>query len=59
MLSRRLHVMSEIKQYLHNKQKQKEALLQQLLEGKLTKRQYGRAANAVDLSEHTLQQLNQ
>ena len=51
--------MSEIKQYLHNKQKQKEALLQKLLEGKLTKKQYGRAANAVDLSEQTLNQLNQ
>jgi hypothetical protein len=51
--------MSLIKTKLLEKEKAKQALLQQLLEGKLTKRQYGRAANAVDLSEHTLQQLNQ
>ena len=51
--------MSEIKRYLHDKQKQKEDLLEKLLEGKLTKKEYGRAANAVDLSEKTLKQLNQ
>jgi len=51
--------MSKIKEYLHNKEEAKQALLQKLLEGKLTKKQYGRAANAVDLSEQTLKQLNQ
>ena len=51
--------MSLIKTKLLEKQKLKQALLQKLLEGQLTKRQYGRAANAVDLSEQTLKQLNQ
>ena len=51
--------MSLIKSKLLEKEKEKQALLQKLLEGKLTKKQYGRAANAVDLSEQTLKQLNQ
>ncbi len=51
--------MSLIKSKLLEKEKEKQALLQQLLEGKLTKHEYGRAANAVDLSAQTLQDLNQ
>ena len=53
-----MHVMSEIKKHLQEKQEKKQALEQLFNDKKISLKQYSREMNLIDLGLKTLNQIN-